>query len=64
MYFKRLKFLWKIINVFFPPKKMCLARGVRGNNNGAETVRSPTSKTPMILPVEKTSVAVEIQPIV
>ncbi|XP_025408367.1 uncharacterized protein LOC112682101 isoform X2 [Sipha flava] len=42
-------------------------RGVRGNNNGANTeaVRSPTAKSPMALPMEpKTSVVVDIQPVV
>lgn len=47
---------------------MCLGRGVRGNTNGAnaETVRSPTTKTPMMaLQLEpKTSAAVDIEPVV
>ncbi|KAL4120875.1 hypothetical protein QTP88_013488 [Uroleucon formosanum] len=47
------------------PHSPSLGRGVRGNNNGgnAETVRSPTTKSPVALPAEpKTSVAVDIQP--
>jgi len=49
------------------PQSPSLGRGVRGNNNGgnSETVRSPTTKSPMALPAEpKTSVAVDIQPAV
>lgn len=59
---------WKIKNCFFfPPIEIRLGRGVRGSNNGsnAESLRSPTTKTPGTLPAEpKTSVAVEIQPVV
>ncbi|KAE9538781.1 hypothetical protein AGLY_005363, partial [Aphis glycines] len=49
------------------PQSPSLGRGVRGNNNGgnSETVRSPTTKSPIALPAEpKTSVAVDIQPAV
>lgn len=56
--------------LLFQPVDVCLGRGVRGNNNNngtnAEAVRSPTTKTAATaLPAEpKTSVAVDIQPIV
>ncbi|VVC25049.1 Hypothetical protein CINCED_3A007698 [Cinara cedri] len=49
------------------PQSPSLGRGVRGNNGGGggantETVKSPTTKSPVMLPMEPKTSAIEVQP--